>query len=243
MATSFLTYGNTNFIANFKAALMTKNLITTVHFENSEFLVFTSSLSSKVFRVQFLHSLDTYITVSIGDAYSSGADVTNQVMILEAATSTDTNIKAVDYFLDVDKFIFVCQTVDGQQNCFFYAGKMDSGDTLVFGLGPYNTANNRARRLTDNAVLIPLFISTNGTSMIDASGNLFTFPLIFADSTGRILMNNTNPAKVDGVSLSTSTLCGKTNVYNGVGYYLTPSIMYMGVNPNLQVSLVIPYTS
>jgi len=101
------------------------------------------------------------------------------------------------------------------------------------------TSFGKGRRAAAEA---PYRISSKAASLV-ASGNLFTFPLIFADSTGRILMNNTNPAKVDGVSLSTSTLCGKTNVYNGVGYYLTPSIMYMGVNQNLQVSLVIPYTS
>lgn len=68
--------GNAGIIASIKSALLAADIVTTIHYEVAPFLIFTSTRSNKVIKIDVTNG------VYIGDAYTSGSTVTNQKNIV-----------------------------------------------------------------------------------------------------------------------------------------------------------------
>lgn len=79
---------DTTIIASIKSGLTTAGILTTNHYETSSRLIVTTERSNKLIR--FVAG-STRLQVYIGDSWSSGDAVTNQVTIQSNATGTMTN--------------------------------------------------------------------------------------------------------------------------------------------------------
>lgn len=81
-----------------KAALTAAGILTTTHYETGDYLIVTTTRSNKVIKMYFAVSRTKWY---VGDAYSSGTTITNQVTVCEygGGTVAEANMVVTDDIL------------------------------------------------------------------------------------------------------------------------------------------------
>lgn len=231
---------NLHEIEDLKAALNAAGLITSVLYEASGYLIFSSPLISKVIKIN-LNNLSNCI-ISYGDAWTSGSTITNEVIFSASHTGTVTNLQIV---VDAAWFCIIFQNGNGA--LFTYIGVTDTSKALLFGLTSRNDSNSynncKAYNMTDGVQIYPAsFGGMQGLK--DGSGNFLTMPLMYANSSDQVLMNGAAPAQISGIKMSSVVSITTPNIGGGAGYILSPKILYhsRGTGYALQSGIVIEYT-
>lgn len=242
MATKY-SISTTNYLTmidGIEAALNAKGLITATLYKDSGYLIFTTPLTDKVVKIRILSNLNDFL-IYFGDARVSGSTITNEIPF--GMIDVGSPVTALDVIVDANYFIIVWQ-VNLYYVAVCYIGALDNGDVLVFSMNSSSTGSHnsmtQAVNITTGSILYP--ISFNNTGFKDPAGNIFTMPLMWADSANNLQMNGNNPSETLGVKVSSVNNIG-VNVGTGVGYFLMPSTMYMTSSLiTVRSSLLIEYT-
>lgn len=240
-ALTIIDYAGTP-ITTLKGALNAKSLITSVLYEDTDCLIFSTPLTGKVIKIKVL---DNTFRMSYGDAWTSAETVTNEVIFASRNTGTTTGLYCI---ADTTWFFMAYEA----SNILYqgYVGALDNGDVLVFGFSSssYTTyfPNNKAMNVTDGVQLLPVSLSSHLTFK-DSSGKLLKMPLMWYNPTNKTLeMNGTVPAKTVGAYVS-SWKGGTLNTDLGASYYLTGSELYMhysgAVAEGLRSALLVEFTA
>lgn len=228
-------------IDGIEAALNAKGLITATLYKASGYLIFTTPLTDKVVKIRITSNMQDFF-IYFGDAWVSGSTITNQIQF--GVLDVTNPVTALDVIVDANYFIIVWQ-VNSYYAGVCYIGALDNGDVLVFSMNSSSAAAHnsmtQAVNITTGSNLYP--ISFNNTGFKDPAGNIFTMPLMWADSANNLQMNGNNPSGTLGVKVSSVTNISGANVGTGVGYFLMPSTMYMTSSLIIvRSSLLIEYT-
>jgi hypothetical protein len=220
MAASYTSIGTATPIANIATALAAKGLISTNHYQNTEYLIISTPICSKVIKIRWASSR---IIMSYGDAYTSGSTITNEVAFCGNGAGTVVGIHLV---ADTTFFALVTETGAGASYTIGYVGALTNGDQLVFGLNSTSTAAYYAsclnRNLTDGVDLLPITWPRGFSN----AGTLLAQPLLWYNTANKFLeLNSGNLAGTVGVR-NVSFIAGATQVIVGVNSLITPGVMY-----------------
>lgn len=241
MATSKYTVDPSNVIPSLVNALNAKGLISSIKYQSSTHLIFSTPLTTKIIKFWWNNDSNTEIYLYYGDEWTSGTAITNEVTFLKSYHGTGGYLTGIDVFADSNFFLIVWHTSNMSQYAVGYVGSLNNGDKLVFGLTAYDSGTfSKAMNLTDNIQLYPVGLQTV-TGIRDAGGNLMSIPLMWTDTIGALEMNGENPAETVGIRISSVISTGSTSVYSGNNYFLTPSKLYMSGLLSLTTALLIEY--
>lgn len=230
MAATHTSIGLVATIADIKAALNAKALITEVKYETDTYLIFTTPLLSggKVVKIYY----GTYIRVSVGSGWTSGSTITDEYYFNYAYSSSSIILDAINMIADTNFFMLVYTDTD--QGYLYhgiaYIGALENGDEFVFGLvGAVNSAhnaNNRAKNLTDGIELYPV---TWNRQFASSSGKILTQKLMWSNSATGVLEENTDgtPAGTMGVKLCSAANSNITITVVAGSHLITPAFSYM----------------
>lgn len=241
-ALTIIDYAGTP-ITTLKGALNAKSLITSVLYEDTDCLIFSTPLTGKVIKIKVLNNT---FSMAYGDAWTSAETVTNEVIFASRYDGNTTGLYCIAdttwFFMAWESTMFLYQG---------YVGALDSGDVLVFGFSSSSNyanpaINNKAMNVTDGVQLLPVSLSSHLTFK-DPSGKLLKMPLMWYNPTNKTLeMNGTVPAKTVGAYVS-SWKGGGLNTDLGANYYLTGSTLNMhysgALAEGLRTALLVEFTA
>lgn len=227
-------------INDLKVGLTAQGLITTIFYETTGMLIFSTPLTSKVIRIVISGNQGFYL--NWGDAYISEGDITNP----QAVVNRDSGDGLFAYlFASADFFLLIREAAN--INLGAYVGALSDGTELIFGLNLgagidwfYNGC--KAWDVTNERVIYPVGLTTYVTAK-DAAGKLMKMPLLWAYPAGKSLyMDGASPANTVGVNLTSYKAPGVFS-FLGTSYYLTSSSMYLAIAVQvLSTSLLIEFT-
>lgn len=207
-------------ISGIKAALQYKGLITTIFYETSQYLIFSTPLTSKIIKIGIFNDTSPTFYFQYGDAWTSGATITNAVSIGYNTTSVDYQYTGIDMIVDTTYFLLVCK--GSGFSTVSYLGALTNGDVIMFSAGTVlaDALNTHARNITRSEDMFPISLAIRG-NITDDSGNLLAFPLMWAKSGLNILyLNGEMPAETVGVRTATVK---SVPVNFGASCYITTS--------------------
>jgi len=239
MAVTKYSIGVSTFINDLETALNAKGLITLTKYKDATNLIFTTPLTGKVIKINILNTTTSIVRAYYGDAWTSGTTITNSVTFSYASTGTDIDLAAADLYADTNFFALLAKTNDGTYGL-TYVGALDNGDVLVFGLGTSIDGTCAAFNMTDAVDLYPITFSPLGFK--DASANLFTMPLMWANAAGVLEWNTSVPSGTVGIKVSSIQSTGVNSIISGAAYTITPANMKLGAVRGIYSALLIEFT-
>jgi len=170
---------NVNLTASLKAALTAAGIIDTLHYETTTVLIITTTLFNKILR---LVSVDFKTEVYVGDSWSAGDAVTNQVAILPSLGNSDSAAAAM---IVTDKVLCIGQRqLDSKvSNAIFCRLDSDTQEYAALSV-VYNTSYAFCRNLTDN---VGLEVRQMNGIIISDDGYYYASPLVCSTPGGVVL--------------------------------------------------------
>lgn len=219
MANSYYSISITTTIADIKAALQDKygSGNVTVYYESTSYLIFAcAALSNKVIKT---YKLNAGVSFSYGDAWSSGATITNEVVFLSSGSSG--TLTTVHLVLGDNLFYMCCEAdYDGVA----LIGKLSNNSCICVGFSAISGPSYSKGRNTTNGT--DLFIGTLSDGFTDSAGKLYKQYPSFITSGGAVEENADGSLAYLSGLYNISYSAGSTSI-KGANYLISRSNLYM----------------
>jgi len=219
---AYFSIGTTTPIAEIKTALQTQygSENVTVHYESTAYLIFSCTyISEKVIKILWSTTIRCYY----GDAYSSGATITNEVQFLGYPTGT----ASVIHLVLGDSFFYLVFLSSSTNSGVAIIAKLTNNNYVCVGfLGSSSYAiYTRGRDTTDSEDIV---ISTLDKGFVNSLSKLYKQPLIFVKASGIIEETSGGElATISGLYNVSYTTGSAAVLVKGTNYLMSPCRLYM----------------
>lgn len=238
MANTYYSISISDAIVQLKTALISKyGAGVTVHFQDTTNLVLScSAISNKVLKFTYITSR---LLAYYGDAWTSGATITNPIQWGGYNSSTTTYINLILG----DNTLIISFNQGTTINCgLFLIGKLTNDKYAVLGMFGTSTfaylTNCLGRNITDTIDFHPVTFSGPFAS---SSGKLYKQPVILQRSDGKVEINGDGSIASFRDVFNCSHALPNTTDMVGTNFLITPASMYMVNGKMLYTSLLAEY--